>query len=63
MAVDQEPQAQRVRVLNPPLASFPVYHYLNKQRSAGRAAGGRAAPDARRKKAIEAIQQRVANGS
>ncbi|MCU6499316.1 transporter substrate-binding domain-containing protein [Rugamonas sp. A1-17] len=62
MAVIKNLKLDEVRVLNPPLASFPVYHYLNKQHEALAVQLAAVLRQMRAEKVIEAIQQRVANG-
>lgn len=62
MAVIRHLKLDEVRVLSPPLASFPVYHYLHKRHEALAAQLAAVLRQMRAEKAIEAIQQRVANG-
>lgn len=63
MAVVKSLKLDEVHVLNPPLASFPVYHYLHRKHEelVPRLSG--VLRQMRADKVIEAIQQRVAPGT
>lgn len=62
MAVIKSLKLEEVQVLSPPLASFPVYHYLNKRHEALVPQLAAVLRQLRADKFMESVQQHVANG-